>query len=299
MNELALAAAALPADRNPPTVYLARLAPSARRGMRRCLDRIAGALLGTGEADAERFPWHVLGYQHAEAVRTWTTSQGWAPATVNKHLAALRGVATSAWRLGLMPAEARARICDVRSVPDDRGAPAGREVAPAELAALWGAASRRDRAALALLYGAGLRRTEAAAARAEDLDVAAGTVTVRGKGSRRRAVALGSQVLEALVAWLEERGRAPGPLLGCGPQALYEALRRLGRRAGVAGFVPHDLRRTYIGNLLDAGVDLPTVQGMAGHADPRTTARYDRRGERARRAAAERLPFPGSVPPSP
>ena len=69
-------------------------------------------------------------------------------------------------------------------------------------------------------------------------------------------------------------------------------LRSLADRAGVAAFSPHDCRRSLAGDLLDAGVDLATVLAMLGHASPATTARYDRRGERAVRQASERVHVP-------
>lgn len=70
-----------------------------------------------------------------------------------------------------------------------------------------------------------------------------------------------------------------------------EIARQLGQ-AGVAAVRRHDLRRTHITNLLSLGADLATVQQLAGHADPATTVRYDRRGEAPKRAAAASLAIP-------
>jgi len=56
-------------------------------------------------------------------------------------------------------------------------------------------------------------------------------------------------------------------------------VRRLARVAGVDSadtLSPHSFRHAFVTAVLDAGVSLRDVQDAAGHADPRTTRRYDR-----------------------
>jgi integrase len=81
---------------------------------------------------------------------------------------------------------------------------------------------------------------------------------------------------------------------GMTAQAIYNVVVARCDAARIEGVTPHDFRRTFVGELLDAGVDLATVASMAGHSDPATTAGYDRRNSRARQAAASKLHWPAA-----
>jgi len=76
-------------------------------------------------------------------------------------------------------------------------------------------------------------------------------------------------------------------------QAVYHRFAKLAQRAGVESFSPHDMRRSFVSDLLDAGEDIVTVQQLAGHANVQTTASYDRRPAEVKRAAMlrRRTPF--------
>ena len=156
-----------------------------------------------------------------------------------------------------------------------------------------------------MLYGAGLRRAEAAALDVDDIDRETGALTVRcGKGRKDRVTYLTNGAHKAVIAWIEHRGGDDGPLFvpvrkdgvatfrRMTSQSVYMRLTRHSRKAGVDTFSPHDLRRSYCSDLLDAGADVSLVQRLMGHANVSTTQRYDRRPEQSKQRAAALLHVP-------
>jgi len=283
--------------------------------------RLVATLLGAPVVDLVH--WDSLRFAHVAALVAHLAAPakpvdgsdpglGLSPASVNATLAALRGVATAAWNLGLLDIEDLARIKAVKPIRGE-SVPAGRSVATGELRALVeacaadaGLAGPRDAALIALLYVGGLRRAELAALQLADYDPEAAALIVRvGKGHKGRTVPVEAGAAAALAAWLALRGPRPGALFrrvnkhnqlwgdGLSAQAVYAILRKRATEAGLSKPVsPHDLRRTFVSDLLDAGADIATVQKLAGHANVTTTSRYDRRGEHAKRQAVDKLHFP-------
>lgn len=308
---LAPLAAVRPAQ-HPARVYLASLAEGSRPAMRSALEA-AAAILTSGALDAEALPWASLRYPHLQALRA-QLAERYAPKTVNRYLSAVRGVLRAAWRLGQLDTDTLHRACDVPGVRGSR-LPAGRDVAMAERQRLFEvcaadplpARGARDAAVLALLAGTGIRRGEAVALDLAHVDLESGGVRVRGKGNKERRVYLVDGSRRALEWWFQLRGSEPGPLLyrvlkgghirpvRLRPAAIGIVVERRVREVGLRPATPHDFRRTFTGDLLDAGADLSSAQALLGHASPTTTARYDRRGERARRKAAELVSVPFGV----
>jgi integrase/recombinase XerD len=70
---------------------------------------------------------------------------------------------------------------------------------------------------------------------------------------------------------------------------IAKALAARVRAAGLTPATPHDLRRSYITDLLNQDVDVLTVAGLAGHARIDTTRKYDRRPHATRVAAVATL----------
>lgn len=296
-------------DVHPAAVYLAGL--GSKRSMatqKQALEVIARIL--TGSADILSLDWAALRFQHTAAIRS-KLAERYAPASANRILCALRGTLKAAWRLGYLSAENYYRAVDVQSVTGET-LPAGRALGAGEIAALLAAcendpssAGIRDAAVIVTMYPGGLRRDEVIGLDFDDFDRETGALTVRhGKRNKQRISYVANGAIRALVDWLDLRGSENGalfyPMNKSGVitprrmtnQAVYNILEKRGNQAGLAKFSPHDLRRTFVGDLLDAGADIAVVAKLAGHASVSTTQRYDRRPEAAKAKAAGLLHVP-------
>jgi len=302
-------ASSLPDGKNPALVYLMSLQGKGRRTMKGTLEKIA-AMLGYS---LRSMPWHKLRYEHVQAIQTKFTEEGFAPATVNKAIAAVRGTLKAAWRLDLLSGDEYAKAHDVRLVAGSR-LPAGRCLSAEEIVVLFTIAQRdttpcglRDGAILALGYAAGLRRAEIASLDLDQIEEEGEFLSVKvvGKGNKQRIVYLNNGALNALKSYIALRGPEPGALFYAGrkggkiivgqrisDQGIYGILLKRAAAAGVENVSPHDLRRSFVSNLLDLGVDLSTASSLCGHASVQTTARYDRRPEEARKRASKVLRIP-------
>lgn len=308
--------AQLPLDQNPAAVYLASLtSEKSRRTMSNALRTITAMLTyrsldEVGYEDMLQVRWDKLRYQHTSAIRALLVDE-YSPATVNRMLSALRGTIKEAWRLGLMSAEAYQRATDIQNVKSET-LPAGRELSQGEILALVEAcktdespAGVRDAAIIGVLYTCGLRRSELVSVQHKDFDSESGRMAIRrGKGRKQRTVYVRGGAYKALSAWLSICIDTDGPIFvpvlkngkiqygGLVSQSVYDMLKKRALQAGVKNFSPHDLRRTFVSDMLERGVDIATVADIAGHSSVNTTRRYDRRPEETKRKAADRLFFP-------
>lgn len=252
--------------------------------------------------------WSAMRSQHIEAIRARLINEH-APATVNVILSAVRGVLKKCWKLDQMTTDDYHRAAAVDGVKVSR-MPVGRDVEFSERKALYedcrinhpeqSTKDKRDAAMIAVMHGTGMRRAELIALQLADYKSDTGEIRIRhGKGDKEREVFVKNFHKQQLDNWLLVRGAHDGALFhpvtkggkvtrerGMTSQAVYNMLKYRAKAIGIKELTPHDLRRTFVGDALDAGVDMSTVAQIAGHASTDTTKRYDRRGKRAKEAAA-------------
>ena len=235
-------------------------------------------------------------------------STGYAPATINRRLAAVAGLfgywamrdpaapdplprgaaarrAAGGERGGLLAHLGRPKRRSGLRVREPRRLPRGLD--GAETAALLGSfRTDRDRAIAGLMLYCGLRSAEVLGLDVTDVDIGGRWVQVTGKGNRERRVPLDTDVASVIQTYLlaerPETASARLFIVAKGPgrgQPLTEAgLRRVFRYhreiAGVPAGNPHALRHTFGTALAESGVDLAVMQALLGHAHVDTSARY-------------------------
>ncbi|MBW4566050.1 MAG: site-specific integrase [Mojavia pulchra JT2-VF2] len=278
---------------HPAIVYLSKLSPGSQPTMKHSLNLIA-QLLTHNQADYLTLDWSGLRYKHTNAVRA-ALIKNYEPATVNRILCALRGVLREALRFGLIKAIDYARAVDIKSVKVSKQG-SGRVLSRDEIDVLMHTcfsdltpAGFRDAALIALLRGAGLRRAEVVGLDKKDFHPD-GEIKIRSAHPRvDRTVYLSKSAIAIVNDWIDIRTARDGPLLcqvnksgrvvhqRLTPQAVLFILHKRGELAGIEPFSPHALRRTFICDLLNAGVDISTVQTLAGLSNSAITARYKHR----------------------
>lgn len=296
---------------DPYRVYLDSLkSEESRRTMKGALDRIAQIITDDPTATGAGQPWWLLRFKHTSHIRAKLLEKNYSPSHFNKHMIALRKILRICWKLELMSAEDYQRAADIESRDVNR-LPAGRNIHHDELADMLevceqgqGPIAVRNRAIVAVLYSTGMRRAEVAGALLERYDASERSLRIIGKRDKEREVFVSPTAAPVLNEWLALLNVRRGPMFrhvdkhgnihdkAMSPRSVGYIVDQARRKAGLPLTTTHDLRRTYTGDLLDAGVDLATVQKLLGHASPTTTARYDRRPGRAARAASDRLILP-------
>lgn len=211
---------------------------------------------------------------------SWLRSMGdVADSTKNTRLATLR----SFWAWAAEPGPEQLVTHDpTRRVPRFRvhqGPPP--TIGADDLARVLDLAPGRDRVLMVLAVQTGMRRGELAAAMVEDWDRARARMLVRGKGSKRRHVAVPAEAAEELATHLAYLGRSAGPLFpsshrpgkGLAPSTITHLVAEAGRRCGVHLW-PHLLRHQALTDAAERGATSWELQRQAGHAYSSTTDRY-------------------------
>jgi integrase/recombinase XerD len=141
----------------------------------------------------------------------------------------------------------------------------------------------RNRTLLMTTYAAGLRVSEVTSLKVSDIDSKRMMIRVeQGKGAKDRYTILSPRLLEELRAywklcqphtWLFPAARDSSRKMDSSmAQKIYYVTKH---RAGITrGHGIHTLRHCFATHLLEAGVDLRTIQSLMGHTSITTTMRY-------------------------
>lgn len=229
-----------------------------------------------------------VGHRDLRRYAASLSTQGLAPSSIARKLAAIRGMYSFMLRTG--------RI--TQNPADLVSAPKAESKLPTvltteQMASLLDRVPARtpleirDRAMLELAYSCGLRSEEVITIEVGSIDFDSEQIDVVGKGSKHRRLPIGEPAQRALEVYLAKA--RPSLVSDRSEQALF--LSRNGRRlspsdvsrrlsiwvreaASAGGISPHALRHSFATHLLEGGADLRTIQELLGHSSISTTQVY-------------------------
>jgi len=291
---------------DPVTLYLQGLVPTGRRSVKSLL-KTASAILDF-EGELEVMPWSIIEYQHLASIRNTLQEQQKSANTINLTLSALKGVMKACFNLKLISADQLLLLNDIKRVRGKR-LPSGRSLSKQDIKKIYRAcekdkttAGKRDQAIIATMLASGIRRSEAANITLDDYNTRNGQLNIQaGKGNKQRTAYINTESRQIIRKWLNVRGTEAGALFNpvtksnsiqyrkISSQSIYGIIRQRAEQAKIEPCRPHDLRRTFVTHLLEAGIDINTARQLAGHSDIQTTARYDLRDERQQKKALRKL----------
>lgn len=220
--------------------------------------------------------------------------QGKGEATINKHLAAIRKLASEAADNEIWPEKVSISFSRVKGIPL-RGRKKHNWLTQDLAQKLLNspdtttAKGLRDRAMLAVMIGCGLRRAEAFSLTVEHIQLVQGRwaiVNILGKRNKIRTVPMPGWVKQTLDQWLEVSGIFTGIILRgmvrgghvrktpLSYTSGWETVRYYGEQIGIDNLAPHDLRRTFAKLAHTNGAPIEQIRLSLGHASLSTTEIY-------------------------
>lgn len=214
---------------------------------------------------------------------------GKAPATISRHLAALKhfyrflvadNIVAEDYTINLESPKLAQRLPQVLSTTEVENLLSQPQlVVPAGI---------RDKAMLELIYATGIRVSEMVSLDIQHIELEMGYIRCFGKGSKERIIPLGSVAARHVQEYLARarvkltKGKPEHQALFVNVQGnrltrqgFWKIIKKYAREGKIEKpITPHTLRHSFATHLLENGADLRSVQEMLGHADISTTQIY-------------------------
>lgn len=270
---------------------------SGRQSMQSTLDRIVNLLGGT---NYQTYDWSLLDNETVEYIKNELIENDYAPATIRKYLAALRGVAKYAWTKGDINHEAYLHITQIKA-PRGSRVRAGRALEIEEINSFYDfintntLSGKRNLSMFVLLVECGMRRSDLNILNCGSINWRDHSLKYIAKGNKERITFLSKKAAEVLLDYFNHHPfhqlpdaplfipirRYDNPInRRLNVRSVNKILDKCRIKAGIHSFSPHDLRRTFATHLFDQGIDVKLVQDAMGHSQIATTIQYDRRQEK-------------------